>query len=208
MEVRLIQAGLTGGIATGKSTVSEIFRRAGAVIIDADKMTHQSMRNKQPVWQEIVAHFGNKVLGADGEINRRILGNIIFNDEKEKNVLNQIVHPRVRQEIDKRLASIEKETPTSVVILDTPLLIEVGWHREVQEVILVYAPRDIQLQRLMARNGLSKKEGMARIQSQMPIEEKRCHASIIIDNSGDVEDTRKKTLAVYDFLVKKERDNF
>ena len=199
----MIQAGLTGGIATGKSTVSEIFRQAGAVIIDADKIGHQAMRKGLPAWRDIVEHFGHDILQSNGEINRRLLGDIIFNDAAKKNALNRIVHPQVMQEISRQLAPIEKETPTAVVILDIPLLIDVGWHRDVQEVILVYAPEEIQLQRLMVRNGLSQKEGMARIRSQLPIEEKKQFASIIIDNSGNLENTKQKTLAVYDYLMKK-----
>lgn len=199
----MIQAGLTGGIATGKSTVSGIFRQAGAIIIDADEIGHQSILKGLPAWREIVGHFGHAILRSDGEINRRLLGNIIFNDEEKKQILNRIVHPQVMQEISRQLAPIEKESPTAVIILDVPLLIDVGWHRDVQEVILVYSPEEIQLQRLMARDGLSQKDAIARIRSQMPIEEKKRHASIIIDNSGDLKNTRKKTLAVYGYLVKK-----
>ncbi len=202
-EINLIQAGLTGGIATGKSTVSQIFQQAGAVIIDADRIGHQAMQKGLPAWRDIVEHFGREILRSNGEINRQLLGDIIFNDATEKNVLNQIVHPQVMQEISRQLAPIEKETPTAVVILDIPLLIDVGWHRDVQEVILVYAPEETQLQRLMARNGLSQKEAMARIRSQMPIEEKKQYASIIIDNSGNLENTKQKTLAVYNYLRKK-----
>jgi len=203
----LIQAGLTGGIATGKSTVSRIFRQAGAVIIDADTIGHQAMRKGLPAWRDIVAHFGHDILQDNGEINRRILGGIIFNDEKEKKVLNQIVHPHVMREIARQLVPIEKESPRAVVILDIPLLIDVGWHRDLQEVILVYAPEEIQLQRLMARNNLSPKDAMARIRSQMPIEEKKRHASIIIDNSGDLARTRQKTRAVFDYLKEKSAED-
>lgn len=201
----MIQAGLTGGIATGKSTVCEIFRGAGAIIIDADKIGHQTMRKDRPAWREIVARFGRKVLQANGEIDRRILGNIIFNNTREKAALNQIIHPRVLAEISRRLAAVEKDTPSAVVILDIPLLIDVGWHLDVEEVILVYAPEEIQLQRLMARNGFSREEGLARIHSQIPIEEKKRSASIIIDNSGRLETTRRKTIAVYDYLLRKTR---
>jgi len=199
-EVGLIQAGLTGGIATGKSTVSCIFRQAGAFIIDADDIAHRSIRKGMTAWREVVTHFGHAILRSDGEINRPLLGSIIFKEEEKKQILNQIVHPHVRREIARQLAPIEKNHPRAVIILDIPLLIEVGWHRDVQEVILVYAPEEIQLSRLMSRDGLSNEDALARIQAQMPIEEKKRHASIVIDNSGDLEITREKTLAVYDYL--------
>jgi dephospho-CoA kinase len=199
-EVGLIQAGLTGGIATGKSTVSGIFRQAGAFIIDADDIAHRSIRKGMAAWWEVVTHFGHAILRSDGEINRPLLGSIIFKEEEKKQILNQIVHPHVRREIARQLAPIEKNHPRAVIILDIPLLIEVGWHRDVQEVILVYAPEEIQLNRLMARDGLSNEDALARIRAQMPIEEKKRQASIVIDNSGDLEITREKTLAVYDYL--------
>ena len=196
----MIQAGLTGGIATGKSTVGGIFRQAGAFIIDADDIAHRSIRKGMPAWRKVVTHFGYAILRSDGEINRPLLGSIIFKEEEKKQILNQIVHPHVRREIARQLAPIEKNHPRAVIILDIPLLIEVGWHRDVQEVILVYAPEEIQLTRLMARDGLSNEDALARIRAQMPIEEKKRHASIVIDNSGDLEITREKTLAVYDYL--------
>mgnify|MGYP001820354943 FL=1 len=196
----MIQAGLTGGIATGKSTVGGIFRQAGAFIIDADDIAHRSIRKGMPAWRKVVTHFGYAILRSDGEINRPLLGSIIFKEEEKKQILNQIVHPHVRREIARQLAPIEKNHPRAVIILDIPLLIEVGWHRDVQEVILVYATEEIQLTRLMARDGLSNEDALARIRAQMPIEEKKRHASIVIDNSGDLEITREKTLAVYDYL--------
>jgi dephospho-CoA kinase len=199
----LIQAGLTGGIATGKSTVSGIFRQAGAFIIDADDIAHRSIRKGMMAWREVVSHFGHTILQSDGEINRPLLGSIIFKEEEKKQVLNRIVHPHVRREIARQLAPIEKNHPRAVIILDIPLLIEVGWHRDVQEVILVYAPEEIQLTRLMSRANLSNEDALARIRAQMPIEEKKRHASIVIDNSGDLKITRDKTLAVYDYLSKK-----
>ena len=199
----MIHAGLTGGIATGKSTVSGIFRQAGAFIIDADDIAHRSIRKGMPAWRAIVLHFGHAILQSDGEINRPLLGSIIFNEEEKKQVLNRIVHPQVRREIARQLAPLEKNHPRAVIILDIPLLIEVGWHRDVQEVILVYAPEEIQLTRLMSRDNLSYEGALARIRAQMPIEEKKRHASVIIDNSGDLENTREKTLTVYDYLAKK-----
>ncbi len=201
----MIHAGLTGGIATGKSTVSKIFRKAGAFIIDADKIAHDSVRKEKPAWREIVSYFGKTILRADGEIDRTQLGSLVFNDDGKKQALNRIVHPQVRLVIDRQMATIERDHSGGAIILDVPLLIEVGWHRGLEEVILVYAPENIQLKRLIRRDRLSYKDARARIRAQMPIEKKREHASIIIDNSDDFDTTRERTLAVYNDLVEKEK---
>lgn len=203
MEAALIQAGLTGGIATGKSTVSRIFQQAGALIIDADAIAHGATRKGMPAWRKIVSHFGQGILRSNGEINRALLGSIVFNDDEKKRELNRIVHPQVRREVDLELASLDRDDNGKVIILDIPLLIEVGWHRDLEEVILVYAPEEIQLNRLMARDHLSSEEARKRIRAQMPIEEKKQYATIIIDNQGDLSATREKTMGVYTFLVEK-----
>jgi dephospho-CoA kinase len=199
----VIIAGLTGGIATGKSTVASIFKSAGAIIIDADQIARQVVRKGQPAWHEIVQYFGRNVLLPDGEINRILLGDLVFNNHEKKEVLNRIVHPRVRKETDKRLKQIEKDTPNAVVIVDVPLLFEADMTKGLSEVIVAYAPEHIQLQRLRRRDNLSEKDAVARIRSQMPIERKKKLASIVIDNSSTRELTRKATLAVYRKLKKK-----
>lgn len=201
----MIHVGLTGGIATGKSTVSGILQQAGAHIIDADKIAHAAIAKGEPAWDDIVAHFGPAVLGPNGDINRAALGSIIFNNAAEKEVLNGIVHPRVWREIDRQRVRLEESDPQGIIILDIPLLIETGWHRNMPEVILVYAPEKIQRQRLMAGNRLTRQEAMARIRSQMPIDEKKRYASMIIDNSGDLATTREKTLAVYHYLMSRQK---
>lgn len=201
----MIHAGLTGGIATGKSTVSKIFQKAGAFIIDADEIAHDSVRKGKPAWREIVSYFGKTILRANGEIDRNQLGSLVFNDDGKKHALNRIVHPQVRRVIDKQMAAIERDHSRGAIILDVPLLIEVGWHRDLEEVILVYAPENIQLKRLIKRDHLSYKDARARIRAQMPIEKKREYASIIIDNGDDFDTTRKRTLAVYNDLVETEK---
>lgn len=200
---QVIIVGLTGGIASGKSTVASILKSAGAIIIDADNIARQVVRKDQPAWHEIVQYFGRNILLPSGEINRPLLGNMVFNNHAKKELLNRIVHPRVRKEIDKRLKQIEKDTPKAVVILDVPLLLEADMTEGLSEVIVVYAPEPIQLQRLRRRDDLSESEAVARIRSQMPIERKKKLASIVIDNSGTRELTRKATLAVFRKLKKK-----
>ena len=192
--------GLTGGIATGKSTVSAILEDAGAVIVDADRIARETVKKGQPAYHEIVKHFGENVLLPDGEINRVLLGDIIFNDPQKKQLLNNIVHPHVSKETIRQLNQIEKANPDTIAVLDIPLLIEAEMDKDLAEVIVVYAPEHIQIKRLMKRDNISKDDALARIRSQMPIEEKKERATIVIDNSGTKEKTRKQTLEVFKHL--------
>jgi len=168
----LVIAGLTGGIASGKSTVSAFLEDAGAVIVDADKIAREVVRKNRPAWREIVRAFGQSILLPDGEINRILLGEIIFNDPAQKQVLNQIVHPEVIAESATRLAEIEKNQPGEIAILDVPLLIESGMDTGLSNIIVVYVPEPVQIQRLMIRDALTQAQAQARIRSQMPIEKK------------------------------------
>ena len=189
-------AGLTGGIATGKSTVAGFLAQAGATIIDADEIAHSVVRKGQSAWEKIVEHFTEAVLLPDGEINRVLLGDIIFKDAEQKNILNSIVHPEVFREMARQIDEAAAR-PGTLIILDVPLLIESGMHSSMAEVILVYVPQAVQLRRLMERDGLNEADARARIDSQMPIEDKRAHASIIIDNSADLDATREQSIEVY-----------
>ena len=199
----MIIAGLTGGIATGKSTVSLILREAGAIIIDADTIARDAVKKNLPAWHEIVRIFGEEVLLTDGEIDRAYLGDIIFRDPAKKEILNKIVHPYVIQKVAELIDKIGKETPDSIVILDVPLLIEAGMDKGLEDVVLVYTPEWIQIERLIERDGISDEEALLRVRSQMPIEEKKKFATIIIDNSGSIEATKKRALEVFDGLKKK-----
>ena len=189
--------GLTGGIATGKSTVSAMLKNAGALIIDADRIARAVVKKGLPAYREIVDHFGSGVLLPDGAINRNVLGDIIFNDPQKKQLLNRIVHPRVKKEVKRQLKQIETTHPKAVAILDTPLLIEAGMHNDLSEIIVVYAPQDIQVKRLMQRDRISEADALARVRSQMPIEEKKQQATIVIDNSGTIENTRRQTIDIF-----------
>ena len=193
--------GLTGGIATGKSTVSAILKKAGAVIIDADRIAREAVKKGLPAYREIVEHFGESVLLPDGEINRSLLGDIIFNSPRKKQLLNKIVHPYVSKETHRQLQQIERTQPNTIVVLDIPLLIETAMDKDLSEVIVVYAPEHIQIKRLMKRDRLTQVDARARIRSQMPIEEKKRRATIVIDNSGTREETRRQTLEIYKSLI-------
>jgi dephospho-CoA kinase len=193
----MIVAGLTGGIGTGKSTVAAVFAEAGAVIIDADEIARDVVAKGRPAWCRIVAHFGRDVLLPDGGIDRKKLGAIIFNDARQKAHLDRIVHPHVMAETEQQLTEIERVQPQAVVILDVPLLIEAGMDRDLDEVIVVYTPEAVQLKRLMHRDRLNAAEGLSRIRSQMPIEEKKMRATVVIDNSASPAATRKRVLEVF-----------
>jgi dephospho-CoA kinase len=193
----MIVAGLTGGIGTGKSTVAAVFAEAGAVIIDADEIARDVVAKGRPAWCRIVAHFGRDVLLPDGDIDRKKLGAIIFNDPRQKVHLDRIVHPHVIAETGQQLKEIERVQPQAVVILDVPLLIEAGMDRDLDDVIVVYTPEAIQLKRLMRRDRLTAAEGLSRIRSQMPIEEKKMRATVVIDNSASLAVTRKRVLEVF-----------
>ncbi|MGD8970451.1 MAG: dephospho-CoA kinase [Desulfobacterales bacterium] len=193
----MIVAGLTGGIGTGKSTVAAVFAEAGAVIIDADEIARNVVAKGRPAWCRIVAHFGRDILLPDGDIDRKKLGAIIFNDAQQKAHLDRIVHPHVISETEQQLKEIERVQPQAVVILDVPLLIEAGMDRDLDEVIVVYTPEAVQLKRVMRRDRLTAAEGLSRIRSQMPIEEKKMRGTVVIDNNASPAITRKRVLEVF-----------
>ncbi|MCD6280636.1 MAG: dephospho-CoA kinase [Deltaproteobacteria bacterium] len=196
----MVIAGLTGGIATGKSTVANIMAEAGAHVIDADRIAKDVVKKGLPAWKEITEYFGKEILGSDGEIDRERLGDVVFGSKDKLEVLNKIVHPRVFEEMAREMEEVKQRAPDSIVILDIPLLIETGLHKLLSNVILVYAPERIQLARLMARDNIPKEAALKRIRSQMPMEQKKAFANYIIDNSSEIEHTRIMTLEVLERL--------
>lgn len=192
----MIIAGLTGGIASGKSTVAGFLSDAGARIIDADLLARQAVEPGTPAHAAIVSFFGPAILRPDGAIDRKRLGEIIFNDPQKKNRLEAIVHPLVRERSAQMIAQIEAQGLDTVVLLEIPLLFEAGMEKGLAEVIVVYVPETIQLERLMRRDGLDESAALARIRAQMPIKEKRSRASLVIDNSGSLAASRRQALAV------------
>jgi dephospho-CoA kinase len=185
--------GLTGGIASGKSTVSNMFRNQGIRIIDADKISRDVVEIGEPAYQQIVKTFGQDILLDDQTINREKLGAIIFSNDKNRQQLNEIVHPAVRKEMLKQKQE-EKEKNAKQVVLDIPLLFESKLTHMVDVTVLVYVDEQTQLKRLMNRNGYSKEEAMMRIQSQLPLKEKVKLADVIINNNGSIEDTEAQVI--------------
>jgi dephospho-CoA kinase len=183
--------GLTGGIASGKSTVSSMLKEMNITVIDADVESRLAVQQGEPAYKRIIETFGTDILLPDGEIDRQKLGSIIFQDEQKRKLLNKIVHPEVRRRMnEKKEAAIKFEE--KIVVLDIPLLFESKLTYMVEKTLLVYADRGIQLKRLMERNGLTIDEAEARIQSQMPISEKRELADEVIDNNRSLSDTKKQ----------------
>lgn len=181
--------GLTGGIASGKSTVSGILSQLGAFILDADQIAHAVMEPGCPAWEDIVNTFGKAVLLADRTIDRRELGNIVFHDKSARNRLEEIMHPRIKQCIEDKIKEYARRDG-KILVLDIPLLYEVGWQELASEVWIVYVDSDTQLQRLMHRSGLSPDEAAVRIAAQMDLAAKARLADVVIDNNGDLQHTR------------------
>jgi dephospho-CoA kinase len=190
-----IVIGLTGGIASGKSTVASILIEKGITVIDADIEARLAVEKGEEAYEEIIACFGNEIILEDGSIDRAKLGSIIFHNDKQRQKLNSIVHPAVRKRMltkkDNAIANDEK-----LVIMDIPLLFESNLTFMVDKTILVYVDEDIQLDRLMKRNELSKYDAAARINSQMPLKEKIKLADAVINNNATIKETEQQLLEI------------
>ena len=180
--------GLTGGIACGKSTVSAYLTHNGAFLIAGDAIARQLSEPKKSIWQAYVNHFGDKVLNADNTLNRRLIGQIVFTDEKEKTWMNTTMHPLIRDEIVKQIDEC-RQNGIEVVILDIPLLYEANWDKFADEVWVVKISRQLQIERIQNRDGLTKEEAISRIDAQMSLEEKAKRADVVIDSSNAPEVT-------------------
>jgi dephospho-CoA kinase len=196
----MLRVGLTGGIATGKSTVGAMFVELGCHLIESDQITHQLFEPGQVVHAAVVKQFGNRILAPDGTIDRRILGDIVFKDPQARAKLNGLVHPAIIQRQQEWLQEMEAQDPHGIAIVDAALMIEVGTYRNYDKVIVVTCSPEMQRERLRARSALSEEEIESRIRSQMPAEEKIKYADFVIDNSGSIESTRVQVETVYQQL--------
>jgi dephospho-CoA kinase len=202
----MLNVGLTGGIACGKSTVAQMFVLLGAHLIDFDKLAHEVQEPGKPAWNEIVRYFGKDILKQDETIDRNKLGNIVFNDQEKLKTLNNIVHPSVFQEWHHRLEKIKADHFHAIVLSDVPLLFEGNMQDLFDLTILVLISPEEQICRLMARNGLSHDEAMIRLQSQMPIADKIGLADIVIDNQGNVSQTKEKVAKIWQQLKNRKKN--
>jgi dephospho-CoA kinase len=191
----MLRVGLTGNIAAGKSCAAARFAELGAAVIDADRVSRELMDPGTPVYFCVAEAFGAKILCADGTIDRRRLGSIVFASEKQRRLLESIVHPAIRDAIARKIA--EKEKTSDVVIVDAALMIETGGYKEYDRLIVVACPPALQFARLMARDGLTEDEAKARIAAQMPADEKIHFADYVINTSGSLESTLDQVDAIY-----------
>ncbi|MDW7675505.1 MAG: dephospho-CoA kinase [Bacillota bacterium] len=192
--------GLTGGIASGKSTVSKYLAALGANIIDADIIAREIVVPGLPAWQEILQHFGTGILERDKSLNRKELGKIIFSDPIKRRQLDAIMLPKIRERINQLLAEY-LAAEAQVVVIDAPLLFETGMEKIVDETWVVYVPPQLQRTRLMTRDGITEEAARQRLASQMPIEEKRKLAHRVIDNSGDISHTYCQVKKIWDGII-------
>ncbi len=195
--------GLTGGIASGKSTVSRALRELGAIIIDADEVAHAIIEPGKPAWKDIVEHFGLGVLNPDQTIDREKLGAIVFNDPEKLQVLNQITHPRVGEQFKQMIKDIKSQQADAVLFIEVPLLYETHMDRICDEVWVVWVDEETQIQRLMKRDGLSREDALKRIDAQMSLDEKAKRADVVIDNSFSIEETIETATKYYNNIISK-----
>ncbi len=193
----MLSVGLTGSIAVGKTYVCDVFEELGCFVLDADKTAREVVEPNTDGFKQIIEVFGAQVLIENGELDRVKLGNIVFNDEGKRQLLNSIVHPLVIHAQDNWLKEREKESPDGIAIVDAALMIESGSYRRFEKIIVVWCEADIQLQRLMLRNNLSKEEAQKRIDAQLSQEEKKTYADHLIDTSEGFAITRARVEEVY-----------
>ncbi len=189
--------GVTGGIGSGKSTAARILAEFGAKIIDADKVAHEVFNPGTEGLRKVVETFGNEVLKDSGEIDRKKLGEIVFNDQEALSTLNDIVHPRAYELVKSRLDDFRKQG-VEVVILEVILLVEAGWDHLADEIWVIVVSEDTVVKRLQESRGLTEEEIIARIRSQTPNEERVKHADVVIENDGSYEDLKAKLQGYWD----------
>jgi len=192
--------GLTGGIASGKSLVGRVFRDRGAHLVDADRIVHCLLERNEQAWKEVLDHFGKDILLPNQEIDRRKLGEIVFNDAEQRTWLNRCLHPKVFEAFFASVRNLRNQPPNTIVVLDAALLIETGYYKKMDRTVVVYANSEQQLERLMQRDSFSKEQSLARILSQMPLTEKRGYADYVIDNTGSREQSERQARDVFSKL--------
>lgn len=198
----MLHVGLTGNIASGKSSASLKFAELGARVIDADKIVHELLSSGTKTFQKIVDTFGDEILQKDGSLDRKKLGKIVFFDAEKRRRLNRLTHPEVGKEILRRIDELEKLSPRGIVIVDAPLIVETGSQTMYHRLVVVSCGAALQVSRLIKRDNLTLEEAKARIDSQMQIEEKLKLADYSIDTSGTLTQTYEQVESIYtDLLV-------
>lgn len=193
----MIVVGLTGGVATGKSSVARLFQDCGAIVVDADVLAREAVEPGRPAWRDIVRVFGKKVLQSDRTLDRRTVGRIVFGNRAKLKQLSAIVHPRVAREQNRLTREIARKEPDAVIIYDAPVLIEAGAHKRMDKIIVVVADQATQLKRLCNRSHFSRAEALRRIRSQLPLAQKIKLADYVIDGTLSFEQTKNEVQRIY-----------
>jgi dephospho-CoA kinase len=199
----MLIVGLTGGVASGKTVVSQVLKEEGAYIIDADQIARELVRPHQPAWSELVRAFGQDILQEDGSLQRKKLADQVFANPKQRKLLNQILHPRIKEEMDRKAKEFGEKDPEAIVVIDAPLLIELGDHRKMDKLIVVTSTRMQQIERVKDRDGTNPKEALRIVSSQMPLKEKLKFADYVIRNEGSMKEVYQELKKVA--LQKKRR---
>ena len=193
--------GVTGGIATGKTTVANMLQELGAPIIDFDVISHQLVEPGEPAFKEIVDFFGNQVLQENGQLDRKKLSDIVFGDMEKRKKLESFIHPRIREVVIRQVDEITRNDPEAIIQVVIPLLIETNMSHMFHKNLLVYTPREAQIDRLMERDSISREAAANILKAQMPIDEKVGYADYVINNEKALEETRKQVEKLWENLI-------
>ena len=198
----MLIVGLTGGVASGKSVVSQVWKEEGGYLIDADRIARELVQPRAPAWKALVKAFGKEILQEDGSIHRKKLATRVFSNPVERELLNRILHPRIKREIDRRIKGIGQKGPKAIVVIDAALLVETGYYRDVDKVVVVTSTKKQQIERLRRRDQMDQEMARGIIDSQIRGEERIKVADIIIRNEGSRMQTERKAKEVFEELKK------
>lgn len=197
------KVGLTGNIGTGKTTVAWMFEEQGAKLLNADTIAHETIAPQSAVWKQLFDRYGKKIMLDGGVVNRKALAQIIFSDDNERKFVESIIHPKVHDELTKRIADL-KRNGTQLLIVEVPLLFETKWNKEMDSIIVVSCDLEQQIKRCQDKFGMTREDVLLRIKAQRPIEEKTAKADYIVDNSGSMNETFIQVRRIYSSLMKGE----
>jgi len=206
----MLISALTGGIASGKSVVARVLSDLGCYIHEADKEAHKLISPKSPAWEKIVSRYGHKILTKNGYIDRRKLGKIVFSQKGELNFLNRLIHPQVLENLIQTIKQIQQMDKFKIFVSEAAVIIESGFVKHFEKLIVVYCNPDVQIQRLMNRDGITRKEALDRINSQITNAARMKYADYSINSSGRIEETVEQSERVYrnllsDFCLKQQQ---
>lgn len=193
--------GITGGIASGKSTVTDMLKELGAPLIDYDILARQVVEPGMPAWTDIVDYFGSQILNEDRTIDRKALARIVFQDSRKRKKLESFTHPRIHAQFIRQLNEIAKKHPGAIIQVSIPLMIEQNLQHMFHYILVVYVSQEEQIGRLMARDGISEDDARQIIKAQLPINEKLCYADFVINNTGSIEESKKQVEELWNTLI-------